>query len=687
MNKFLQIYLILFCASSLIAQEGNSFKPKNLGIGVNSSYDEFNPVLSPDGKTLYFVRANHPENKYGAFDSQDIWYSEWLDSTWTTATRLKELNIGRYNAVLSVLDEGNTLLLNGVFNKQGTFWRKRGLSTATRSGDSWAPPVKVDIKKIHRISDGLIGGAFMTNDRKIIVFNIHRIYNSKQSDIFISEIKENGKYKRPKKIYYLSTGGHTSAAPFISADGTTIYISSDDAAKGLFEIYSSTRDPNDSEEWSQPTKLKGNINSNGWDSYFKTNEAGSVAYFSSTNKSVGGSDIFKIKLIEENPFVIVSGKVVNGKTGLPIKKNFSILANGLVPDSLKMNQDSSTFKIQLPLGEKYSMQSLVQNYTSVKSDIDVSNVKEFMTLKKDLMVLPLPYVKVSGKLLDRSSNTIISPSHNPIILLDNATSDSIKYDKQTGIYSLNINHGQKYSLLPKADKHESVAAPLDLTAINEYQEINLDLFLESEKLVTVTGIVMDKNSSKPFAPASKINVVFTGPSPVAATIDTLTSKYEVRLQPGSSYAISASAPNCVPVYESIDLTNASRGATVNRDLTLATIEVGQAVRLNNIFFESGKAVLKKESFPELDRVYDFLKQNEAIKVEIAGHTDNVGNAAFNQTLSKARAEAVAAYVIKKGIAKERLQAQGYGMTKPVATNATKEGKAQNRRVEFMVLGK
>lgn len=685
--KIFLIHLILLMTVSVVAQQQSSFTPKNIGIGVNSTYDEINPVLSPDGKTLYFVRANHPENKYGAFDSQDIWYSKWLDSTWTTASRLKELNIGRYNTVLAALDDGNTVLLNGVFNKKGTFWKKRGLSTVTRSGDSWASPVKLDIKGIHRINDGLIGGAYMTQDRKVIAFNMHKFYNSKQSDIFISELKENGKYKRPKKIHHLSSGGHTSAAPFISADGSTIYISSDDATKGLFDIYTAIRDKSDWETWSQPVKLEGNINSVGWDSYYKTNEKGSVAYFASTNKSIGASDIFKIKLIEENPFVIVSGKVVNGKTGLPIKKKFSILANGVVPDSLQTNQDSSTYTIKLPLGEKYSTQSLVDHYTSVKTDIDASNLKEFTTIKKDLMVLPLPYVKVSGKLLERSSNTMVSPSYNPTILLDNATTDSIKYDKQTGIYSLKINHGQKYSLLPKANRHESSPAPLDLTTIAEYQEINLDLYLESERMVTVSGIVMDKKSGKPFTPASKINVVFTGASPVAATIDTLTSQFEVHLQPGSSYAINASAPNCVPVYESINLTSASRGSKVNHDITLATIEVGQAVRLNNIFFESGKAVLKKESFPELDRVYDFLKQNEAIKVEIAGHTDNVGNATINQALSKARAEAVATYVIKKGIAKERLQAKGYGMTKPLASNATKEGKAQNRRVEFMVLGK
>jgi OOP family OmpA-OmpF porin len=117
------------------------------------------------------------------------------------------------------------------------------------------------------------------------------------------------------------------------------------------------------------------------------------------------------------------------------------------------------------------------------------------------------------------------------------------------------------------------------------------------------------------------------------------------------------------------------------------IEVGQSIRLNNIFFETAKAVLKRESFPELDRVIDFLTQNSEIKIEIAGHTDNVGKVASNQKLSLARAKSVAAYLASKGIATDRIVSKGYGSSKPVAPNKTAAGKAQNRRVEFTILDK
>jgi outer membrane protein OmpA-like peptidoglycan-associated protein len=126
---------------------------------------------------------------------------------------------------------------------------------------------------------------------------------------------------------------------------------------------------------------------------------------------------------------------------------------------------------------------------------------------------------------------------------------------------------------------------------------------------------------------------------------------------------------------------------ISKDLFIAPIEVGASIKLNNIFFETGKSTLKPTSFPELERVIKFLNENSTLKIEIAGHTDNVGNAATNKNLSQARANAVANYIIKNGVAKDRIVAKGYGMEKPVASNKTAAGKSQNRRVEFTILDK
>lgn len=109
-----------------------------------------------------------------------------------------------------------------------------------------------------------------------------------------------------------------------------------------------------------------------------------------------------------------------------------------------------------------------------------------------------------------------------------------------------------------------------------------------------------------------------------------------------------------------------------------------AQALQGIQFESGKDVIKKTSFPILNKVVTVMKDNPSYELEINGHTDSQGDDAKNLLLSEARANAVKAYLVKNGVAAEKLTAKGYGETVPVADNKTAAGKAKNRRVEFKV---
>ncbi|MDB9710362.1 OmpA family protein, partial [Salibacteraceae bacterium] len=115
------------------------------------------------------------------------------------------------------------------------------------------------------------------------------------------------------------------------------------------------------------------------------------------------------------------------------------------------------------------------------------------------------------------------------------------------------------------------------------------------------------------------------------------------------------------------------------------IEAGRSVVLKNVFFDTDKFDLKPASKTELNKLADLLDANPDIKIEVSGHTDNQGNAAANQTLSENRSKAVYQYLIDHGISGGRLMYKGYGQTKPIATNETDEGRALNRRTEFIVL--
>ena len=116
-----------------------------------------------------------------------------------------------------------------------------------------------------------------------------------------------------------------------------------------------------------------------------------------------------------------------------------------------------------------------------------------------------------------------------------------------------------------------------------------------------------------------------------------------------------------------------------------TYEPAKTFTLNDVHFDFGKATLLPESFKQLEDLYDYMKWKETCKIEVAGHTDNVGQDNDNLLLSQKRAEAVKSWLVKKGIGASRIDAKGYGAMQPIADNSTDEGRQQNRRTEVKIL--
>lgn len=163
-------------------------------------------------------------------------------------------------------------------------------------------------------------------------------------------------------------------------------------------------------------------------------------------------------------------------------------------------------------------------------------------------------------------------------------------------------------------------------------------------------------------------------------------KYEKEISQLGWYMITASAEGYLNATDSVEASEDGL-SPFSRDLYLPPIEVGATVRLQNIYFDFDKTTLKDVSFIELNKVVEFLKQNETVEIEISGHTDNRGSDEYNVNLSQGRSQAVVDYIIGQGIDEFRLVARGYGETKAIDTNDTDAGRANNRRVEFTVLKK
>ncbi|MGM0497714.1 MAG: OmpA family protein [Bacteroidota bacterium] len=187
----------------------------------------------------------------------------------------------------------------------------------------------------------------------------------------------------------------------------------------------------------------------------------------------------------------------------------------------------------------------------------------------------------------------------------------------------------------------------------------------------------------------KIQVVDNEENKVISTYlsDTL-GNYTVKLPEKKKYGVEVTAKDYLFFSDIIDLNKMEiKNDSIHKDFYLDKVEVGKKMVLENIYFETGKSKLKKESYEELERVVELLEENPSIKLEISGHTDNVGSYVANKKLSKARAKSVVDYLTSKEISESRLKYEGYSFTKPIETNDTPEGRQKNRRVEFEILEK
>lgn len=200
----------------------------------------------------------------------------------------------------------------------------------------------------------------------------------------------------------------------------------------------------------------------------------------------------------------------------------------------------------------------------------------------------------------------------------------------------------------------------------------------------IRGKVTDRTTGRPVEADVELYDVVTGKLATAAYSDPQTGEFLVCLPRGQEYALNASAQGYLFYSKNYSVAQ-SEAIAADLDVKLNPITAGQTIELRNIFFETASYGLLPASTVELEKLVQLLKVNVDMRIEVGGHTDNMGNDAANQKLSEQRANAVRSYLVSHGIEGTRIVAKGYGETKPVATNDTEEGRAQNRRTEVTVL--
>jgi outer membrane protein OmpA-like peptidoglycan-associated protein len=244
------------------------------------------------------------------------------------------------------------------------------------------------------------------------------------------------------------------------------------------------------------------------------------------------------------------------------------------------------------------------------------------------------------------------------------------------MYSVELHLGIKFVIGEprEAAAQETTAPPMQAVPIERPVE-------KSDKpFAMLSGKVRDASSNMPLIADLTVLDLDTKDT-VESGQTTITGDFTIKVKKAGRYSVTAS--NRDHLFGSILFIVSETGisSSTGRDIRLLKEEGTQRLL---VFYDVDKYELKPESYPELDRVVRFLKENPQVTVQIAGHTDSIGTDDYNQKLSERRAQAVVDYLVARNIFSARIQAIGYGKTKPVSANDTEDGRAKNRRVEMVV---
>ncbi len=365
---------------------------ERLSDNVNSQYQETRPLIAPDGKTLYFSRANHPDNIGGGKDENDIWYSILNDQTgeWEKAANLGEpLNNKGANFISSITPDGNamTVLLGNEYTSNNKM--KPGVSVSTKSSEGWSKPQSLEI--INANIESTDGNYFLANNRKVLIMSIDRYDAFGEKDIYVSFLQRDNKWTEPLNLGNDINSAGMENSPYLAADNETLYFSSNGfSGYGGSDIYISRRLDDTWTNWTEPENLGPDINSIGDDVFFNIPPSGQFAYYSKAPEK-GTSDIYKIAMpifYQPAPVVSISGKVLDANTNKPILAKISY---NLLPENSSVGftvSDSLTgeYEILLPVGSSYDYRAEALDYASIFDHIDLLNETDFKEIERNIIL-------------------------------------------------------------------------------------------------------------------------------------------------------------------------------------------------------------------------------------------------------------------------------------------------------------
>ncbi|MEM8896661.1 MAG: OmpA family protein [Bacteroidota bacterium] len=610
----------LFLSICLLVQIGFA-QPESLGDNINTTYDEILPVISPDEKTIYFIRANHPQNSHGETGSQDIWFSQRMNASadWGPAKRMPNpFNKRKYNSIYTVSPDGNQIVIAGSY-KNGRYMGP-GVSISKRNGRVWSSPVSLQIKNYDKLANGKFSSAFMSYDNKVLLLSFCSKKSGKQSkkgDLYVSFKQQNNVWSEPvslgKNINYPSS---SEFSPFLGADLKTLFFASDrKGGEGSVDIYKTVREDDSWKKWSDPVNLGPKVNTEGFDAYYSISASGEYAYMV---KYEDQADIVRMALSADQrpkPVALLMADIVDDKTGEKVKSSL-VIENAETGRAMRTIDQTGRdgIKTILQLGRSYRLVARASGYTSKSLPLDLSKENLYKEIKKDIrLVKPDPTAELAANGKGANGEGDLSEASGQSTGGANAgkggnlASDASGAGNGLATGNQGAN-GQGAIAGTNAGSSNSLGGPNAGTT----KPVKVDDGIDSKLLLKDRLITLDPNEKLTPMPLKDIGVT-------------------------------------------------------------------------PLFFETRSAEINPAYNRDLYRIYLSMKANPKMRLVIKGHADDVGAEDTNQNLSETRAESVKGRLISLGVPPNRMKTVGYGEDNPIMENSSNLGRGVNRRVDFQVI--
>ncbi len=412
--------LVIFLTLGLYFLSFSQDKPQELelvklGKKVNSRYHDTAPLISPDGKTLYFFVTNHPENTYGTKNSQDIWFCK-KDSTgnWTKAQHMPApLNKNRFNQVMSVSTNGESLLVRGGDGKN-----KKGFSMAYRTSDTWSVQ-PIHVKDYAKMNIGRFSGGFLSHDGNVLVMYFSEKEHSKYSNLYVSFKESEGVFSKPSPLPDNINTSVDEFGPFITTDDKTMYFASNrSGGLGSMDIYKTTRLDDSWKKWSEPENIGAPVNTSGFDAYYSVDASRKNAFTTRTYMSRDGGSMDILGIIPKKiapAKILLSGTVFNEKTKAPITANISYESSN--QQALLSTEEEGFYEVLIEDAGKYKLEATAEGYLNATDSITVFKPKQDTIIFKDFYLKPIEVglkVRLEKIYFDFDKTTLRPESYNEL---------------------------------------------------------------------------------------------------------------------------------------------------------------------------------------------------------------------------------------------------------------------------------